>query len=85
MTIARLPIVVLLDNVRSLHNTGSCLRTADACAVERLALCGITPSPDQGSRQRCGIAKTALGAELAVPWEHQADTPSALSALAAAG
>jgi 23S rRNA (guanosine2251-2'-O)-methyltransferase len=84
MTIARLPIVVL-DNVRSLYNTGSFFRTADACAVERLVRCGITPSPDQGSRQRRGIAKTALGAELAVPWEHQADTPSALSALAAAG
>jgi tRNA G18 (ribose-2'-O)-methylase SpoU len=85
MTIAPLPIVVVLDNVRSLYNTGSFFRTADACAVQRLVLCGITPRPDQGSRQRRGIAKTALGAELAVPWEHQADTQSALSALAAAG
>jgi tRNA G18 (ribose-2'-O)-methylase SpoU len=85
MTIARLPVVVVLDNVRSLYNTGSFFRTADACAIERLVLCGITPRPDQGSRQRRGIAKTALGAELAVPWEHRADTTSALSALAARG
>src|SRR4029450_5242174 len=85
MTIARLPIVVVLDNVRSLYSTASFFRTADACAVQRLVLCGITPRPDQGSRQRRGIAKTALGAELAVPWEHQADTQSALSGLAAGG
>ena len=77
-----LPIVVVLDNIRSLYNTGAFFRTADACAIERLVLCGITPRPDQGGRQRRAIAKTALGAELTVPWEHYADTPTALATLA---
>jgi tRNA G18 (ribose-2'-O)-methylase SpoU len=83
--LSRLPVIVVLDNVRSLYNTGAFFRTADACAVERLVLCGITPRPDQGNRQRRAIAKTALGAELTVPWEYQADTRSSLSAFAASG
>ena len=66
-------VVVLLDNIRSLYNTGSILRTADASGVERVVLCGITPRPDQGSRQRRAIAKTALGAEDSVSWEYEAD------------
>jgi len=78
-------VVVLLDNIRSLYNTGSILRTADASGVERVVLCGITPRPDQGSRQRRAIAKTALGAEDTVSWEYQADTASALKTLAANG
>ena len=78
-------VVVLLDNIRSLYNTGSILRTADAAGVERVVLCGITPRPDQGSRQRRAIAKTALGAEDTVSWEYQADTVSALEKLAADG
>jgi 23S rRNA (guanosine2251-2'-O)-methyltransferase len=82
---ARLPVVVVLDNIRSLYNTGSFFRTADACAVERLVLCGITPRPDQGSRQRRAIAKTALGAELSVPWAYDADTRASLSALRSSG
>jgi tRNA G18 (ribose-2'-O)-methylase SpoU len=79
------PVVVLLDNVRSLYNTGSILRTADASGVERVVLCGITPRPDQGGRQRRAIAKTALGAEETVRWEYQADTSTALAALASEG
>jgi 23S rRNA (guanosine2251-2'-O)-methyltransferase len=78
-------VVVLLDNIRSLYNTGSILRTADAAGVERVVLCGITPRPDQGSRQRRAIAKTALGAEDSVRWEYQPDTRAALHSLAAAG
>jgi 23S rRNA (guanosine2251-2'-O)-methyltransferase len=78
-------IVVLLDNIRSLYNTGSILRTADASGVERVVLCGITPRPDQGGRQRRAIAKTALGAEDAVRWEYQADTHTALRQLASEG
>jgi 23S rRNA (guanosine2251-2'-O)-methyltransferase len=85
VSVARLPIVVVLDNIRSLYNTGAFFRTADACAVERLVLCGITPRPDQGGRQRRAIAKTALGAELTVPWEYHAQTRDALTTLAAAG
>ena len=81
----RLPVVVVLDNVRSLYNTGAFFRTADGCAVEKLVLCGITPRPDQGSRQRRAIAKTALGAEDTVPWEYVPDPSEAVSAAIAAG
>ena len=81
---SRLPVIVILDNVRSLYNTGAFFRTADACAIERLVLCGITPRPDQGRRQRHSIAKTALGAEEAVTWEHEPDTAVAVAKAAAA-
>jgi tRNA G18 (ribose-2'-O)-methylase SpoU len=82
---ARLPVIVVLDNVRSLYNTGAFFRSADACGVEKLVLCGITPRPDQGRRQQKSIAKTALGAETAVPWEHEAETAVAVTKAAAAG
>ena len=82
---ARLPVVVVLDNVRSLYNTGAFFRTADACGIERLVLCGITPRPDQGRKQQRAIAKTALGAELTVPWEYQPSTAAALSRYATGG
>ena len=85
MGAARLPVVVVLDNIRSLYNTGAFFRTADGCAVEKLVLCGITPRPDQGARQRRAIAKTALGAEDSVPWEYVPDTAAAVAAAAAAG
>jgi tRNA G18 (ribose-2'-O)-methylase SpoU len=78
-------VVVVLDNIRSLYNTGSILRTADASGVERVVLCGITPRPDQGGRQRRAIAKTALGAENSVPWEYQPDAHAALQSLGTAG
>ncbi len=63
--IGTLPVAVLLDNVRSMYNVGSFFRTADAAAVERLYLCGITGYPPKNA-----ITKTALGAEETVPWEH---------------
>jgi tRNA G18 (ribose-2'-O)-methylase SpoU len=63
--IARLPVAVLLDNVRSMYNVGAFFRTADATAVEKLYLCGITGRPPQRA-----IGKTALGAEETVEWEH---------------
>jgi tRNA G18 (ribose-2'-O)-methylase SpoU len=78
-------VVVVLDNIRSLYNTGSILRTADAAGVERVVLCGITPRPDQGSRQRRAIAKTALGAEETVRWEYEEDVRTALTRLASDG
>ncbi len=56
-----------------------------ACAVERLVLCGITPRPDQGPHQRHAIAKTALGAELTVPWEFESTTEAAVAKAASAG
>jgi tRNA G18 (ribose-2'-O)-methylase SpoU len=80
-----LPVVVVLDNVRSLYNTGAFFRTADGCAIEKLVLCGITPRPDQGARQQRAIAKTALGAEASVRWEYVPETAAALSAATAAG
>ena len=61
----RLPVSILLDNVRSLYNVGAFFRTADAAAIEKLYLCGITAHPPKS-----GITKTALGAEESVPWEH---------------
>jgi 23S rRNA (guanosine2251-2'-O)-methyltransferase len=78
-------VVVVLDNIRSLYNTGSILRTADAAGVDRVVLCGITPRPDQGSRQRRAIAKTALGAEDMVRWEYQPDTAAAMTSLRSDG
>jgi tRNA G18 (ribose-2'-O)-methylase SpoU len=78
-------VVVVLDNIRSLYNTGSILRTADASGVERVILCGITPRPDQGGKQRRAIAKTALGAEDSVAWEYHADTATALLGLTRQG
>jgi 23S rRNA (guanosine2251-2'-O)-methyltransferase len=74
-----LPVIVVLDNIRSLYNTGAFFRTADACAVQKLVLCGITPRPDQGGRQARAIAKTALGAEGTVAWEYEQDTRIALA------
>ncbi len=85
MPVDRLPAIVVLDNVRSLYNTGAFFRTADGCAVEKLVLCGITPRPDQGARQQRAIAKTALGAEASVPWEYEADTATALAKAVHAG
>ncbi len=63
-------IYLILDNIRSAHNVGAILRTADAVGVARVYLCGYTPTPDKHAK----IAKTALGAEQTVPWEHQAQT-----------
>jgi 23S rRNA (guanosine2251-2'-O)-methyltransferase len=68
-----LPLTILLHNIRSAHNVGSILRTADAAAVSRVILSGYTPCPhDRFLRPQKDIAKTALGAEWAVPWEYVA-------------
>ncbi len=67
-------IAVLLHNVRSAHNVGSIFRTADAAGVSALYLTGYTPRPtDRFGRPQKDIAKTALGAEVSVPWEHARD------------
>jgi len=79
-TLERLPIVVLLDNIRSLWNVGSIFRTADGCGVERLVLTGITGCPP-----RREVTKTALGAEEAVAWEYRADAAEALAVAVARG
>jgi 23S rRNA (guanosine2251-2'-O)-methyltransferase len=67
-TTEKIPVVVVLDSIRSLHNVGSAFRTADAFAVEKLYLCGITGSPPNKE-----IHKTALGATESIAWEHVED------------
>jgi 23S rRNA (guanosine2251-2'-O)-methyltransferase len=74
-----LPVAVLLENVRSLYNVGSFFRTADAAAIEKLYLAGITGYPPQNM-----ISKTALGAEDTVPWEHTPRPVERIAALRAA-
>ncbi len=75
-------IAVLLHNIRSTHNVGSILRTADAAGVARAYLSGYTPSPtDRFGRAQKDIAKTALGAEKYIPWEHHASPSRLLSKL----
>ena len=73
-------LVVVLDNVRSLHNVGSVFRTADAFLVEAVYLCGITSTPPHAE-----IHKTALGAENTVEWKYFEDTHAALEELKATG
>jgi 23S rRNA (guanosine2251-2'-O)-methyltransferase len=64
-------VYLILNNIRSALNVGSIFRTADAAGVKNIFLVGYTPLPiDRFGRPQKGIAKTALGAELAVPWEH---------------
>jgi tRNA G18 (ribose-2'-O)-methylase SpoU len=71
---------VLLHNIRSAHNVGAIFRTADALGVNMIYLSGYTPSPlDRFGRPVKEIAKTALGAELAIPWEYH-KTPQKLIA-----
>jgi len=70
------PFIVVLDNVRSLHNVGSVFRTADAFLVEAVYLCGITSTPPHAE-----IHKTALGAENTVAWKYFEDTHTAVSEL----
>ncbi len=77
---AKMPVVVVLDNIRSLNNVGSMFRTCDAFGARRLVLCGITGTPPDRE-----IHKTALGAELAVEWEYSRKTEDALEKLRAEG
>ena len=65
-------VAVLLHNVRSAHNVGSLFRTADAAGVSKLFLTGYTPTPrDRFGRSQKDVKKTALGAEVVVPWESE--------------
>ncbi|KZS39214.1 RNA methyltransferase [Aquimarina aggregata] len=63
------PLLIILDNIRSLNNIGSVFRTADAFLIEKIYLCGITAVPPHKD-----IQKTALGATATVNWEHHEDT-----------
>lgn len=67
----KMPLTVVLDDVRSLYNVGSVFRTADAFRVEKIVLCGITATPTgSGENAAREIHKTALGAEESVEWQH---------------
>ena len=79
-TAERFPLILLLDNVRSLHNVGAIFRTADACDVQEVILCGMTPVPP-----RHEIAKTSLGATETVPWRYALDASAEIRAAMALG
>ncbi len=68
------PVVIILDNIRSMHNVGSFFRTADAFRIEKILLCGVTAQPPHRD-----IEKTALGATNTVDWEYYKDCNEALN------
>jgi tRNA G18 (ribose-2'-O)-methylase SpoU len=72
----KMPVVVVLDNIRSMHNVGSVFRTADAFLIQGICLCGYTPQPPHRD-----IHKTALGATDTVAWRHFAVTSDAIRSL----
>ena len=72
----KLPLVLVADNVRSMHNVGAFFRTADALNLQGLWLCGITATPPHRD-----IYKSALGAETTVPWQHAPVVVQAIQAL----
>ena len=76
----KIPLVMVLDNIRSLHNVGSVFRTADAFRLQGIYLCGITACPPAAE-----IHKTALGAEDTVAWSYFEDTMTAVEKLKAEG
>ncbi len=78
--VEKLPVTVVLDNVRSEMNVGSVFRTADAFLIERICLCGFTPQPPKAE-----IHKTALGAEDSVSWQHYSTTLDAVKQLRSEG
>lgn len=76
----RLPVTVIVDNIRSLYNVGSIFRTSDGALIQKLILTGYTPRPP-----RKEIEKTALGATKSIPWEYVASPHAALDALRSDG
>ncbi|MDR0982221.1 MAG: RNA methyltransferase [Culturomica sp.] len=76
----KLPVSIILDNVRSLNNIGSIFRTADAFRIEKIWLCGITATPPNRE-----IHKTALGAEDSIDWEYSGSTVEVVKKLKQAG
>ncbi|MBK9257403.1 MAG: RNA methyltransferase [Saprospiraceae bacterium] len=78
--LSKIPVIVVLDNVRSAMNVGSVFRTADAFAFEKVILCGITAIPPNRE-----ITKTAIGATESVSWEYYENTAEAVKSLKAEG
>ena len=79
-TQSKIPIILVLDNIRSMHNVGSAFRTADAFAIEEIVLCGITARPPHRD-----IHKTALGATESVDWHYEKEVVDACQNLQAKG
>ena len=77
---AKLPVVIILDNIRSQNNVGSVFRTSDAFRIEKIYLCGITSTPENRE-----VHKTALGAEDAVDWEYVKETRDVVEKLKTEG
>ena len=77
---SKTPLVIVLDNVRSMHNVGAVFRTADAFLVEKILLCGITPQPPHRE-----IHKAALGATESVDWAYFESVTEALQSLKSEG
>ncbi len=75
-TAKKTPIIIILDDIRSLNNIGSVFRTADAFLIEKIYLCGITATPPNKE-----IHKTALGATETVAWEHSEDVLATITNL----
>jgi 23S rRNA (guanosine2251-2'-O)-methyltransferase len=73
---AKTPVILILDDIRSLYNIGSVFRTADAFLIEKIYLCGITATPPHKE-----IQKTALGATETVAWEYQKEVETAIEKL----
>lgn len=76
----KIPLVIVLDNVRSMHNVGAIFRTADAFLIEKIILCGITPQPPHRE-----IHKAALGATESVDWKYEKDIVVAVADLKSEG
>ncbi|MGK6343447.1 RNA methyltransferase [Chryseobacterium sp. DT-3] len=72
--VEKIPLVIILDNLRSMHNVGASFRTADAFLIEKIILCGITPQPPHRE-----IHKAALGATESVDWSHASDINTAIN------
>lgn len=78
--VEKIPLVIILDNIRSMHNVGAAFRTADAFLIEKIILCGITPQPPHRE-----IHKAALGATESVDWAHEQNTNTAIADLKSKG
>ncbi|WP_294199567.1 MULTISPECIES: RNA methyltransferase [Chryseobacterium] len=79
-SVEKIPLVVVLDNIRSMHNVGATFRTADAFLIRKIILCGITPQPPHRE-----IHKAALGATESVDWSYENDINATIDDLKAQG
>lgn len=79
-TVEKIPLIVVLDNIRSMHNVGATFRTADAFLIQKIILCGITPQPPHRE-----IHKAALGATESVDWKYENDIITVINELKSEG